>query len=188
MSFIPRCRAIPSCGIKKDGKNHAIESRSSRAQPPQPTANRQPPTANRQLPTANCQLPTAKSQPPKANRQKKTMRNFRKFEIWQRAIAFTKNIYIVTNGFPDHEKFGLTSQVRRASVSIASNIAEGASRRTDIDFSRFLQIAIGSCFEVETQIVLAKEIGYIDNKQYEKFIDELTIMQKQINLFITRLK
>ena len=116
------------------------------------------------------------------------MRNFRNLEIWNKAISLSKNIYVWTNQFPDKERFGLISQIQRASVSIASNIAEGSSRRSEVDFARFLEIAQGSAFEVETQLTIAKEIGYIKEDQFEKIFIELTILQKQINQLITKIR
>lgn len=83
------------------------------------------------------------------------MHRFKDLEIWKRSRIFCKEIYMVTVQFPDTEKFGLTNQLRRASVSIPSNIAEGASRKSNKDFSRFLEIAIGSCYEIETQLLIS---------------------------------
>jgi four helix bundle protein len=116
------------------------------------------------------------------------MRNFRNFEIWKRAISFTKELYLVTKLFPEQEKFGLISQLRRASVSVASNIAEGASRKSDADFCRFLEIALGSCYELETQLIIAKELSYIDNPMFDELLAEITILEKQINQFIGKLR
>jgi len=116
------------------------------------------------------------------------MRDFRKLEIWSNAIKLTKEIYYISDGFPEKEKFGLTSQVRRAAVSIPSNIAEGASRRSQPDFVRLLEIALGSAFEVETQLIIAKEIGYIEEGTFAKCLDELTILQKQINQLISSIR
>jgi len=79
------------------------------------------------------------------------MRDFRKSEIWKDAVAFARKIYQLTATFPVYEKYGLGSQMNRSVVSIASNIAEGCSRKSNIDFSRFLDIALGSSFELETQ-------------------------------------
>lgn len=88
------------------------------------------------------------------------MRNFYDYEIWQKSIAITKAIYTLTKKLPESEKYGLLSQMRRAAVSISSNIAEGSSRSSDKDFARFLEISIGSSFELETQVIIGKEISY----------------------------
>jgi four helix bundle protein len=73
-------------------------------------------------------------------------------------------------------------------VSVASNIAEGAARSSELDFARYLEMALGSCFEVETQLVLSREIGYLPPEKYESLVSELTILQKQINQFIGKLR
>ncbi|WP_439181610.1 four helix bundle protein [Carboxylicivirga taeanensis] len=86
------------------------------------------------------------------------MKTFRELLVWQKSMDFVTEAYNVTAGFPDDEKFGLTNQLRRASVSIPSNIAEGFGRKSDGDFSRFLSIALGSSFEVQTQLEIAKNV------------------------------
>ena len=116
------------------------------------------------------------------------MRNFRNLEIWNNAIEIAKAIYIITSKLPNTEKYGLASQMQRAAVSISSNIAEGASRRTEIDFARFLDIAIGSSFELETQLIIAKEIGYISQGDLDIQINTLNTLQKQINTLVTKIR
>ena len=86
------------------------------------------------------------------------MSNFRNLLIWQKSMALTTKIYSSTNNFPKEEIFGLTSQIRRSSVSIPSNIAEGFGRESDKDLLRFLNISIGSLFEMQTQLEIAKNI------------------------------
>lgn len=108
------------------------------------------------------------------------MRNFRDLEVWQSSVLFVKRIYTITSTFPNEEKFGLVSQINRCGVSIPSNIAEGCSRSSQKDFSRFLQISLGSSFELETQIEIAKEIGFIDAILYLEIITELHVIQKRI--------
>ena len=90
------------------------------------------------------------------------MHRFKDLEIWKQSRVFCKEIYIVTTQFPDTEKFGLINQLRRASVSIPSNIAEGASRKSNKDFSRFLEIALGSCYEIETQLLISNDLGFLN--------------------------
>ena len=94
------------------------------------------------------------------------MFNFEKLEVWKKAIDFADLVYSFTRHFPDNERFGLTSQMRRASVSIASNIAEGSSRLSRSDFSRFLEIATGSVFEVVTQSIIGLRQGFLSQKEY----------------------
>lgn len=116
------------------------------------------------------------------------MRNFRNFTVWKNAIELAKMIYKVTEVFPTTEKFGLISQIQRASISIASNIAEGSSRKSETEFARFLEIAIGSAFEVETQLIIAKELNYIDESNFESLILMINNLQKQINALIIKIR
>jgi four helix bundle protein len=90
------------------------------------------------------------------------IRSFRDLIAWQKAIALCKQVYAVSKQFPPDERFGLTMQVRRASVSVPSNIAEGYGRRHKKDYLRFLSIALGSLFEVETHLILAVQLGFVD--------------------------
>jgi four helix bundle protein len=91
--------------------------------------------------------------------------SFRSLVVWQRGIQLTVAVYKLTSVFPDTEKFGLTNQLRRAAVSIASNVAEGYGRSTKGEYLQFLGHARGSCSEVETQVVIAKELGYGSREQ-----------------------
>lgn len=116
------------------------------------------------------------------------MRNFRNLEIWDSAITLAKAIYILTSKLPSSEKYGLTSQMQRAAVSISSNIAEGASRKSEIDFARFLDIAIGSTFELETQLIITKEIGFITEDELKGQLETLNILQKKINSLVTKIR
>ena len=116
------------------------------------------------------------------------MRNFRNLEIWSRGIELVKEIYKLTSKFPSNEKFGLISQMQRASVSIPSNIAEGCSRNSDVEFKRFLEIAIGSSFELETQIIIANELNLINPTETKETIIIINTLQKQINALITKIK
>ncbi len=116
------------------------------------------------------------------------MRNFRNLEIWKRSVKFTKEVYLLTKGFPDKEKYGLISQMERAAVSVASNIAEGASKKSQADFARFLEIAMGSAFELETQLTIAKELNYLKEQEFDKMKNQLTIIQKQTNQLISKLR
>jgi four helix bundle protein len=84
------------------------------------------------------------------------MFNFEKLEVWQKSIALADLVYTSTRGFPADERFGLTNQMRRAAVSVASNLAEGCSRRSKMDFSRFIEIAVGSTFELVAQAQIAR--------------------------------
>ena len=89
------------------------------------------------------------------------MHNFKELIVWQKSRSLVKDVYKLTQTFPSDEKFGLTQQIRRATVSIPSNIAEGSGRGTNNDFLHFIDIANGSAFEVETQLYLALDLEYI---------------------------
>ena len=107
------------------------------------------------------------------------MRDFRKLEVWHEAITLVELIYKLTNEFPISEKFNLISQMQRCAVSIPSNIAEGASRDSSKEFSRYLQIAIGSSFELETQLIISSRLGYI--KESEHILERLNRLQRRLN-------
>lgn len=98
------------------------------------------------------------------------MRKFRELEIWKRSIDFCTEIYQTTNCFPPHEQFCLTNQLRRAAVSISSNIAEGCSRKSKKDFCRFLEISIGSAYEIETQLLIAGKLNYLENNLVDSLV------------------
>ena len=116
------------------------------------------------------------------------MHQFKELEIWKRSRRFCSEIYNVTSAFPSDEKFGLTNQLRRASISIPSNIAEGSSRNSNKDFSRFLEIVIGSAYEIETQLLIALDLGFISSNESEKLINQLDEIIKMISRFRSTLK
>lgn len=116
------------------------------------------------------------------------MRDFRQYEVWKNAVSFTTEVYKLTAAFPSSEKFGLVNQLQRASVSIASNIAEGASRTSEKDFTHFLEISLGSSFEVETQLLISKNLNYISEEEYLAVIKNITVLQKQLNQFINKIR
>ena len=93
----------------------------------------------------------------------------KKLEAWKKAIEFTARIYRLTENLPESEKFGLTAQMRRAAVSVASNIAEGAARNTKKEFTRFLHTAQGSLSELDTQVIICRELGYFSDINMEHF-------------------
>ena len=96
------------------------------------------------------------------------MFNFEKLDVWHKAIDFADQIYAITRSFPDSERFGLTNQMRRAAVSISSNLAEGSSRTSKNDFSRFIEIAVGSIFEVVSQATISKRQGFLSEEAFAK--------------------
>lgn len=97
------------------------------------------------------------------------MHKFKELGIWQKSKLFCSKIYNETASFPTDEKFGLTNQLRRASVSIPSNIAEGSSRSSNKEFARFLEIAIGSAYELETQLLIALDLGFITPEKAKEY-------------------
>jgi len=111
------------------------------------------------------------------------MQDFKKIKIWQRAYDFTIEVYKATLTFPQEEKFGLTSQLRRATASIPINISEGAGRDSKKDFANFVQIAIGSSSEVECELLLARDLGYLDKNLYDFLDDELKEIRKMMYYF-----
>jgi len=116
------------------------------------------------------------------------MHNFKKLKIWVEAIDLSIEIYSVTKQFPDAEKFGLISQLRRASVSVASNIAEGAGRNSEKEFMQYCYIANGSLCEIETQITIANKITILEEQVYNSLIEKITELRKMIFGFIKNLK
>jgi len=106
------------------------------------------------------------------------IRNFKDLKIWQRGIELVKLIYVITNSFPADEKYGLVSQMRRSAVSVPSNIAEGFMRRHNKEYKQFLYIALGSLAELETQIIISKELNFITTEHSGMLsaIDELNKM------------
>lgn len=116
------------------------------------------------------------------------MRNFKKLEIWNNGIELVKQVYKLSRSFPSEEKFGLTSQITRAVVSIPSNIAEGCSRNSEIEFKRFLEIAIGSVFEVQTQLIIAKELNFLEDTDSLEIENLLEKEARMINSLISKIK
>ena len=110
-----------------------------------------------------------------------TMRNFRKYDIWTDGIDFSIEIYRTTGSFPSDERFGLISQMRRAAVSIPSNIAEGASRKSNLEFSRFIEISLGSSFELETQLIISLQQKYISSEAMSVLLPTLQSLQRRLN-------
>ena len=98
------------------------------------------------------------------------MKSFRDLIVWQKSMDFVTEMYSITKDFPDEEKYGLSSQLRRASISIPSNIAEGFGRKSDGDFARFLSIALGSNYEVQTQVEIARNIGLVSEVTMKNLI------------------
>ena len=118
------------------------------------------------------------------NKTLKTMRNFKNYEIWVDSIELTDIIYDLCERFPKNELYQLESQMERAAVSIPSNIAEGAGRRSEAEFAHFLDIALGSAYELETQLIIAKRRKYISEESFNTTDKIIMSLQKRIGSFI----
>jgi len=116
----------------------------------------------------------------KTKTKTKILRDFKKYDIWTDSIALVDDVYTFVEVFPSTEKYGLSSQITRSAVSIPSNIAEGASRNSEKDFARFLEIALGSAFELETQLIIASKRKYISEGSLEETVKKLSSLQKRI--------
>ena len=116
------------------------------------------------------------------------MRNFQELSIWQRSHQLTLKIYLLTRTFPNDELYGLTSQIRRSSASVPTNIAEGCGRNSDAELKRFLTIASGSISELEYQVLLSKDISYRPLNIYQELTTEIIEIRKMIYAFIQKLK
>lgn len=108
------------------------------------------------------------------------MHRYKELDVWQKAIKLSKEMYLMTIKFPDREKYGLISQINRCAVSIPSNIAEGAGRNTSKEFNQFLGIAVGSLFELETQLIISMEIGLISKSELQSISVEIESIIKMI--------
>lgn len=116
------------------------------------------------------------------------MHRFKELEFWKKSRELNKEIYLVTEIFPDDEKFGLTNQMRRASVSISANIAEGCSRKSNKDLCRFLEIALGSAYELESHLLLAYDLTFINEENQIELSERINTIVKMMSKFMSTLK
>jgi four helix bundle protein len=117
------------------------------------------------------------------------IKSYKDLLIWQKGIEITEKVYLITNNFPQNELFSLTNQIRRASVSISSNIAEGFGRNSTKSYMNFLKISRGSLYELETQLIIADRLNYISDNELLKSINDLLSEEgKMINSYINKLK
>ncbi|MTE25417.1 four helix bundle protein [Winogradskyella ouciana] len=116
------------------------------------------------------------------------MYNYKKLNVWKDSVDLVTEIYVLTNDFPEREKFGLISQINRCSVSIPSNIAEGAGRNSKKEFSLFLGYALASSFELETQLIISNNLKFISDEQKENHVDKLNMIQRKLHSLIKSLK
>ena len=108
------------------------------------------------------------------------MNEYKKLRVWQESVNLVTEIYLITKTFPSSERYGLVNQIRRAAVSVPSNIAEGAGRNTKGEFKNFLGTANGSLFELETQLIISKNLEYVAEKDLNFFLPRIEILQKMI--------
>jgi four helix bundle protein len=116
------------------------------------------------------------------------MQDFRKLKIWEKSHSLVIEIYKYTCSFPKEEIYGLTSQIRRAAVSIPANIAEGCVKGSDLEFGRFLKIALGSASELEYHVLLAKELQFLTNNDYDVLSTKVVEVKRMLTAFCNKLK
>ncbi len=116
------------------------------------------------------------------------MRDFRELRVWQKAHQLTLAVYRATVAYPRDELYGLTSQTRRASVSIAANIAEGCARATDADYARFMHYAVSSASELEYHLMLGHDLGYLDSPTHQPLASQVVEVKKMLTVFIQKLR
>lgn len=114
----------------------------------------------------------------------KITRNFRQYPVWQLAVDYATKVYKTTAEMPWFEKKGLCDQLQRAAVSISSNIAEGCAKPSDVEFAKFLDTALGSSYEVETQLTIAHNVGYINEAIFTELMNDVQSIERQLTGFI----
>jgi len=116
------------------------------------------------------------------------MHNFRELKVWQRARALVKNVYVLTSNFPSTERYNLSSQMQSCSISLMSTIAEGSGRGSDVDFARFLDMSLGSGHELESQLIVSFDLGYMNEDKLGELTSELSEIQRMIVALIKKLR
>ena len=109
-----------------------------------------------------------------------TQRSYKDLQVWQKSIDFVEAVYRIAASFPRSEEYGLVSQLKRAAISIPSNIAEGSVKRSSLDFIRFINISRGSVAEIETQLIIAKRLEFIDHSKFELLTKDLEEISKML--------
>src|SRR5256885_15591032 len=110
-----------------------------------------------------------------------SIKSFRDLRVWQQGMELVEAIYLISSSFPKEELYGLTSQIRRAGASIPANIAEGCGRNGDVEFARFLHIAMGSASELDYHLLLARDLHFVDIEVYEQLASELAKVKRMLN-------
>ncbi|MBI4845537.1 MAG: four helix bundle protein [Candidatus Omnitrophica bacterium] len=117
-----------------------------------------------------------------------TIKNYKDLQVWQKSVVFITEIYNITKKFPKEEIFGLINQMRRSAVSVPSNIAEGWMRQYTKEYVQFIYHALGSCGELETQLIIAYNLQYIDDNQKFFLLEELTVVIKMLHALLKGLR
>lgn len=116
------------------------------------------------------------------------MQSYKDLQVWQKSINLVKAVYLMTAKFPSTEKYGIINQMQRSAVSVPSNIAEGRLRSGEKSFTQFLLVALGSCAELQTQVIISEQIGYIKASESEKLQLEIDEIMKMISSLVRKLK
>ena len=116
------------------------------------------------------------------------LRNYKDLQVWQKAYQLSLEVYKATGEFPKHELYGITAQIRRAAVSIPTNVAEGYGRKSTKEYIQFLYVAYGSLCELETQILLSADLGYIDAERLKKLQDQIGEVERMLKALINSLE
>jgi len=116
------------------------------------------------------------------------IKSYRELLIWQKSIQVVTNIYKLTRDFPKEELFGITSKIRRCAISIPSNIAEGFGRNSQGDFKRFLNISLGSTYELQTQIEISQNLEYLNTENYKYLMESCVELEKMMNSLVSKIK
>lgn len=116
------------------------------------------------------------------------MRNFRELKVWEKAHHLTLEVYKASQSFPRDETYGLTSQIRRSSISVPANIAEGCGRDGDAELARFLQIAMGSASELDYHLLLARDLNLLNSSDYAQLASEVGEVKRMLTSFVQKLK
>ena len=116
------------------------------------------------------------------------MRNYRELEVWQKSHKLTLELYRISRSFPKEETYGLTSQLRRAAVSVGANLAEGCGRRTSPELARFVRIAMGSASELDYHLLLCRDFDFVTESQYGRSVAELTRVRKMLSALLASIE
>ena len=115
------------------------------------------------------------------------VKDYKDLKIWQKGIEIVDKVYEITSGFPKSELYGLAGQMRRAAVSIPSNVAEGFARKSNKEYKQFLYVSLGSCAELDTQLIIAKRRGYVEGRKAKELAEEINHESRMLSSLISKL-